>query len=64
MLVLTRTPQQSFRIGPDIEVRVVSIRRGQVRLGIVAPAETKIVRSELTSEPSGSDKSGHGRSNA
>ena len=47
MLVLSRNIGQSLRIGDDIEVTVLDINRGQVRLGIDAPRSTNIVREEL-----------------
>ena len=47
MLVLQRNPGESLRIGPDIEVRVLSVGRGQVKLGVTAPREVEIFRSEL-----------------
>ena len=47
MLILSRKPGQSLRIGDNIVVTVVSLREGQVRIGIEAPADTKILRSEL-----------------
>jgi carbon storage regulator len=46
MLVLTRKESQSIQIGPDIEVYVVSVDRGQVRLGIRAPKEVAVTRVE------------------
>ncbi|MCE5219214.1 carbon storage regulator CsrA [bacterium] len=47
MLVLTRTAGEEICIGPDIRVRVLSLRGGQVRLGIEAPGEVTIHRAEL-----------------
>ncbi len=46
MLVLTRKQGQSIRIGEDIEVVVVEVRGGQVRLGIRAPSGVVVSRSE------------------
>jgi len=48
MLVLTRRLNESFYIGKDVKVTVVSIGGGQVKIGIEAPKEVSIVRSELT----------------
>jgi len=49
MLVLSRRLDESLRIGSAIEITVVSISRGRVKLGIRAPEQIRIVRSELTS---------------
>lgn len=47
MLVLSRKIGESLRIGEDVELIILDINRGQVRLGIDAPKSTNIVRSEL-----------------
>jgi carbon storage regulator len=47
MLVLTRKPSESICIGDDIVVMVTRISRDTVRIGISAPKDTQIVRSEL-----------------
>ena len=49
MLVLSRKLSEGIRIG-DAVVKVLDIRNGRVRLGIEAPHETRIVRSELDAE--------------
>jgi len=48
MLVLCRKEQESIRISDEIIIRVLSIQGNRVRIGIDAPAEMTIVRSELT----------------
>jgi carbon storage regulator len=53
MLVLTRRPGQSIRIGPNVEVRVVRIEGDRVVLGIAAPRHVAVVRAELVDEVSG-----------
>jgi carbon storage regulator len=53
MLVLTRRPGQSIRIGPNVEVRVVRLEGDRVVLGIAAPRHVAVVRSELIEEVSG-----------
>ncbi len=50
MLVLTRKPNQAVRIGPDVEVRVLEISDGQVRLGITAPRWVPVHREEVYRE--------------
>ncbi|MCP4895647.1 MAG: carbon storage regulator [bacterium] len=47
MLVLSRKRDTAVRIGPNIEVRVLSIRNGQVKLGIDAPNGVPIWRDEI-----------------
>jgi carbon storage regulator len=47
MLVLTRRRGERIKIGDDIEVIVTRVVDGAVRLAIVAPKTTKIVRTEL-----------------
>ena len=47
MLVLTRKTNESITIGHDIRVMVLDIRGGQVRLGIDAPKETPVNRTEV-----------------
>ena len=47
MLILQRRAGESVRIGDDIELTVVAIEGGRVRLSISAPKEITILRSEL-----------------
>ncbi len=47
MLILTRRKGESIIIDGDIEVTVVDISGGTVRVGIDAPDEINIVRNEL-----------------
>jgi len=47
MLVLTRKRGEKIIIGEDIELTVLRITDGSVRLGIEAPRLTPVVRSEL-----------------
>lgn len=51
MLVLSRKIQEAITIGSDIKIRIVSIRGNTVRLGIEAPQEVSILRSELAESP-------------
>jgi carbon storage regulator CsrA len=53
MLVLTRKEDQAVHIGANVVIRVLSIDKGRIRLGIDAPRETPILRSELMLEMSG-----------
>lgn len=47
MLILSRKLDETIMIGEQIEVKVVSIRGGVIRLGISAPESVKILRSEI-----------------
>ena len=47
MLVLSRKRNESIRIGEDVTITVIALKGGGVRLGIDAPTEISIVRSEL-----------------
>ena len=47
MLILTRRIDESLLIGEDIEVVVLEVRGGQVRLGVQAPRDMKVLRDEL-----------------
>ena len=53
MLVLTRKAGEAVRIGDNIEIVVVEILGNAIRLGIEAPREVRVLRSELEgTEPS------------
>ena len=47
MLVLTRKNGQKIQIGDDITITVLRVKGRSVRVGIDAPEEVRIVRSEL-----------------
>lgn len=47
MLVLTRKLGERVRIGDDVEVFVVGVSKGRVKLGFRAPREVVISRSEV-----------------
>ncbi|MBK1812939.1 carbon storage regulator CsrA [Clostridium sp. YIM B02505] len=50
MLVLTRKKGQSLLIGDDIEISVIKLDDGSVKLAINAPRELSILRKELVKE--------------
>ena len=50
MLVLTRKLGESITIAGGIEITVLRFKGQEVRIGISAPPDTKILRSELTRE--------------
>jgi len=47
MLILSRRAGEAIKIGDDVTVVITKLERNQVKVGIVAPRETKIVREEL-----------------
>ncbi len=51
MLVLTRKIEEGVKIGPDIEVRILHVKGNKVRLGIIAPNNLVILRSERPDKP-------------
>ncbi|WP_026881229.1 carbon storage regulator CsrA [Clostridium akagii] len=50
MLVVTRKKDESVLIGDDIEIIVVKIDDGSVKIAIKAPREIQILRKELYKE--------------
>lgn len=49
MLVLSRKSMERIHIGDSVVVTVLQIRGNRVRIGIVAPKEMHVLRSELQS---------------
>ncbi|MFQ3545363.1 carbon storage regulator CsrA [Halobacillus rhizosphaerae] len=47
MLILNRKAGESIRIGDDIEVKIVSVEGGQVKLGVDAPRSLDVYREEV-----------------
>jgi len=47
MLVLSRYKDESIMIGKDIEVLILGIQGGKIRLGIMAPRSTPVHRREV-----------------
>ncbi len=50
MLVLTRKSNQSIMIGDDIEISVLSVMGDKVRIGIQAPQDVPVFRTEIYTE--------------
>lgn len=47
MLVLTRREGESFTVGDDVEIEILDIKPGVIRIGIKAPRSVRVMRSEL-----------------
>ncbi len=47
MLVVTRKQDESLIIADNIEITVLEIGKDKIKIGINAPKEVKIIRSEL-----------------
>jgi carbon storage regulator len=48
MLILERKPGESLIIGDNlVDIRILSIRGNQVRIGIAAPREISVHREEI-----------------
>lgn len=47
MLVLTRKSNQSIMIGDDVEVSVLAVSGEKVRIGITAPRDVPVYRTEV-----------------
>ena len=50
MLVIGRKKGEAFLIGEDIEITVVKVEDGSVKLAIEAPRDISILRKELYKE--------------
>lgn len=62
MLVLTREAGESVLIGENVVVTILSVQRGQVRVGITAPREVEILRDEVAERSAAPEgPSNHGR---
>ncbi|NLK70427.1 MAG: carbon storage regulator CsrA [Clostridiales bacterium] len=47
MLILSRKIGESLIINDSIEVKVIDVNGDKIKLGIKAPADVKVLRSEL-----------------
>ncbi|QEY73247.1 carbon storage regulator CsrA [Pseudomonas denitrificans (nom. rej.)] len=56
MLILSRRPGETIRIGDDIEVTVLSIVGNQVRIGVKAPRSLDVHRQEVYERIHGADE--------
>lgn len=51
MLILSRKVDEEIVIGDDVVITVLSIRNGTVRLGVTAPRDVAVMRSEIIKLP-------------
>ena len=56
MLLLSRKVGEKIIIGNNIELTIIDIKDGQVRLGIQAPRNISVFRKELYSEVQNENK--------
>lgn len=47
MLILTRKTGETITVGDNIQIQVLSVKGGQVRIGIDAPREVLVNREEV-----------------
>lgn len=47
MLILTRKAGEKLLIGDNIEVTILNVRGGQVKLGVNAPKDVAVHREEI-----------------
>ena len=57
MLILTRKAGESITIGENIQIKVLTVKGGQVRIGVDAPREVKVSREELPPLPAEKEQS-------
>ena len=50
MLILARQKDEAIMIGNNIEIKVIEIKGGKVRLGISAPSDIPVHRKEVFDE--------------
>ena len=56
MLVITRKKGESLLIGDDIEIEILKLDNGNVKLAINAPKSIRILRKELYEEVTNENK--------
>jgi carbon storage regulator len=47
MLILSRRPGESLTIGDDVVITVVGVSGNQIRLGVTAPRQVRVLREEV-----------------
>lgn len=64
MLVVTRKTDESLIISDNIEITVLEIVKDKVKIGVNAPKEVKVIRSELKDARQTNEQSAHISENA
>lgn len=64
MLVVTRKTDESISIDDKIEITVLEVTKDKVKIGINAPKEVKIFRSELKTLKQTNEQSAHASGSA
>lgn len=59
MLILSRKTGESLSIGDDVQITVLSVEGGRVRLAITAPKSVSILRCELIAAAAANQDSAH-----
>ncbi len=58
MLVLSRKPGERIVIGAGIEIAIVEVRGGRVRIGVEAPDDVRIQRIAIPDETGFASRTG------
>ena len=64
MLVVTRKTDESLIISDNIEITVLEIDKDKVKIGINAPKEVKVIRSELKDARQTNEQAAHSSGSA
>ena len=64
MLVVTRKTDESLIISDSIEITVLEIGKDKVKIGVNAPKEVKIIRSELKDARQTNEQAAHSSGSA
>ena len=64
MLVVTRKTDESLIISDNIEITVLEIGKDKVKIGINAPKEVKVIRSELKEGRQTNEQAAHSSGSA
>lgn len=59
MLVVTRKTDESLIISDNIEITVLEIGKDKVKIGVNAPKEVKVIRSELKDARQTNEQAAH-----
>jgi carbon storage regulator len=56
MLVIKRKVGEELKVGDDISIKIISVDKNQVKIGIDAPKDVSILRMELIEEIANQNK--------